>query len=548
MNWQELHKMSMENVVSTYSNILQQVEGTNLYWPTIAKLATHDRFFLLTHLLHRVDVIHPWLYDRCREVEANPDNHLDLWSRYFYKSTIITFAGILQEIIRNPEITIGIYSYNKTVASDFLVQLKREMENNDDLKKAYPDIFWESPGKLKSGWSLDKGLIVQRKSNPKEPTISAWGLVDSQPIGKHFLLRVYDDIITKDSVTTIDMINKVTDSWELSLDTGDGRINRQWYVGTRYATDDTYQVILDRDILTPRIYPATDDGTIDGNPVFIEQDAWDILKKSKSEYIISCQQLLNPAAGSLRELKDEWIRRWEVRPKNLNIYILVDPASSKKKGTSNTAMAIIGIDAQFNKYLLDGACHKMDLAEKWANLKMFRNKWLREPGIQTVQIGYEKYAHQSDIEHFEEMMRIEKISFPIEIVSWTRDGTTAKDDRIRRLIPDHKNWRFFYPEVNKRTKRMVEAEAVGNRSLVAKPIKRKDHNNKVYELTNYIIRTEYTRFPSSQTKDFLDAMSRIYDMDLNPPMSYNNIILSPDDGMPTTPSFEKGIMLEPEFV
>ena len=30
-------------------------------------------------------------------------------------------------------------------------------------------------------WSLDGGLVVKRKSNPKEATVEAWGLVDSQP-------------------------------------------------------------------------------------------------------------------------------------------------------------------------------------------------------------------------------------------------------------------------------------------------------------------------------------------------------------------------------
>jgi hypothetical protein len=499
-------------------------------------------------MLKRSDAIDPWLYARCREVEKNSDGYLDLWARFHYKSTIVTFAGIIQEILKNPEITIGIFSYNNALATDFLTQIKREFEGNEELYFAFPEIFFENPKKSATLWSTEKGIVVKRKSNPRESTVSAWGLVDSQPIGRHFMLRVYDDIITQTSVTSQTMIDKVTENWELSLSLGDGKINRQWYVGTRYNASDTYQEILDREYLIPRIFPATDDGTKEGKPVFMEQHAWEELLKGTSDFVLACQQLLNPLAGKQQEFSVDWIRRWEVRPKNLNVYITVDPASGKKSANCNTAMIVIGVDASRNMYLLDGMCHKMDLNARWANLKKLRYKWINALGVQTVTVGYERYSMQADIEHFEAMMDIEGKHFPIEEVNWVGGGSNAKDDRIRRLIPDHKNWRFFYPEVEKKTGKMQTALSNGQNSLVAKPIRRLDDEGKVYELTDWFIKHEYTKFPhSAQHKDMLDAMSRIYDLDIVPPMEYNTSKLAPWDFMETSPSYTSdGQCLEPE--
>ena len=496
---------------------------------TLAELGKWDRWFLLIYLLNRQDAIHPWLYARCREVEQDPDGYLDLWAREHYKSTIITFAGALQEIIKDPEITIGIFSHTRPLAKDFLKQIKNELERNENLKKLYPNTFWANPAKEAPSWSEDGGLCVKRTQNPRERTVEAWGMVDGQPIGKHFALLIFDDVVVQASVNTPEQITKTTEAWELAQHLGRSKSPRKWHPGTRYNYADTWQVLLNRGALRPRVYPATEDGTLDGKPVFLTQDQWDKKKAESSEYTIACQMLQNPNAGSNQELKPEWFRYYEVRPKTMNVYITCDYAGGRKStGSSNTAICVIGVDHAMNKYLLDGVCHKLSLAERWTTIRDLRRKWLRQPGVQVVKVGYERFGAQSDIEHFEAMMKVEGEHFPIEELNWPNDGPVSKDNRIRRLEPDHRNWRFFYPYSGDMTTSQRDAKVRGEEFLIAKPIRKKNQEERVYDVTDWYLKNEYLFFPNTTQKDFLDALSRIYDMDPQPPLIYSDEMLEPE--------------------
>ena len=504
-----------------------------------AAIGRADRFYLLTVLLKRADACHTWLFDRCREVEANPDGYIDLWFREGYKSTIITFAGVIQEVLRDPEITVCIFSHTRPIANKFLNHIKREFEHNELLMNAYPDVLWERAHRDAPLWSLEKGITVKRQSNPKEATIEASGLVDSMPTGSHYRLRVYDDVVTLKSVSTPEQVSKTTAAYQLSDNLGargDDGLMREWMIGTRYHFRDTYQTILDNKTMIPRVYAATDDGTRSGNSVFLTRAALDEKLAKQATAIFAAQMLQNPAAGNEAMFNVEWLRFDTLRPQTLNVYIPVDPAGSKKKGSDLTAMPVWGYDAGRNWWLLDGYHHKMGLAERWARIKELRQKWIDTPGVQNVFVGYESYGIPDALDYFEERMEVERLHFPIIVLQWPRQEAGSKNDRVMRLEPDFRAGKMHLARavlrevdgkyVTAESSDQTAARQSGKAHLIFLPTRRIDHVGNTYSLNKNFI-DEYTTFPFSQHDDLIDASSRTRDMDARPPVLINEADLEP---------------------
>lgn len=481
-------------------------------------LCLWDRYFLLVQIFGRKDLLHPWLYERCRMVEKEPDNCLDLWSRFHYKSTIITYAGAIQEILRDPEMTVGIFSHTAPIAKKFLSQIKRELEANEQLKSLFPDILYDTPERQSPSWSVDNGLIVKRRGNPKEPTLSAHGLVDGQPVSAHFRLRIYDDVVVQASVSTPEQVSKTTEAFEQSanLGTEDGR---RWMLGTRWSYADTYGEIIKRGMCNVRLFPSTDDGSFTGKPVLWSPEFNDQMKLEQGEAVYATQCLQNPLAGTQKMFDVSDLQEYEVRPETLAIYIMVDPARSKKTDSDNTAMIVVGLDYATNKYILDGFNHKMDLKERWDNLLRLYDRWRRAVGVQAVYVGYESFAAQADLDYIKEQQTLTGRNFEIKELAWPREGGGSKVDRVQRLGPDMRSHKIFlpYPTDDKKLTAAQRKMKEGYEYRIARQIRRKNENNEAYDLVEEL-KTQIFYFPYGGKKDLVDALSRIYDMEPRPPV------------------------------
>lgn len=470
-----LHGLSREQANLVYAQIFSAND-----WRVIAEMGRKDRFFLLVWLCDRPDANKDWVYARCREVEAAPDGYLDLWGREHFKSSIITFAGIVQEIMRNPEITVGIFSHNNITARKFLNQIKREFEDNRRLKMAYPEILFEKPERESPRWSEQGGIVVRRKGNPKEATVEAHGLIDGMPVGAHYRLQVYDDVVTQDNVTTFEQMQKTVEAWELSTFLGmDG--SRVWYAGTRYHFADAYRTILDRGAAIERCHPATVDGTMAGAPVLLSAEYLAKKRRDLGPFVFSAQMLLNPVADEKQGFLAAWLRHWTPDAgTHLNRYIFVDPANEKKRYSDYTAAWVVGLGADRNYYVLDMVRDRLNLTQRADMLFELHRKW------KPLATGYEKYGKDSDIQHYEDRMARENYRFEILPLG----GQTKKADRIRRLVPLFENKRIYLPNAC-----------------------HKQSDGRPADLVQSFINQEYLAFPVGSHDDMLDGLARMLDPD-----------------------------------
>lgn len=444
-------------------------------------LCRDDLFFLLTVGCKRKDIDKDWLFDRCREVEAEPNGHLDLWAREHYKSTIITFGKSIQDILKDPDnTTIGIFSHTRPIAKGFLGQIKTELEQNTFLQSLFPDVLYQDPRKEALKWSLDSGLRVKRKTNPKEETVEAWGLVDGQPTSKHFTHLIYDDVVTRESVTTPEQIAKVTAAWELSLNLGaKGGCKR--YVGTRYHFNDTYQTMMSRGSVIPRVKPATHNGKMDGEPVFMTREELLEKRRDMGPYTFGTQMLQDPVADKAMSFKREWLEFYDAKldASKWNTFILVDPASKKKKTSDYTVIWAVALAPDNNYYILEVVRDRLNLTERAKKVFELHRKY------KPIAVGYEQYGMQSDIEHIKYVQNQENYRFQIIELG----GQMAKEDRIRMLIPVFEQRRVWLP----------------------KTLSYVNYEGKSLDLVQVFIDEEYIAFPVSVHDDMMDCLARVLD-------------------------------------
>ena len=251
--WQEANGMVTDAVAIAREAGADEREQEHVRLEAIRRLAESSLFYFCVVVLNLYFINNDYGYRLCLDVQYNKWRKLWVIAREFFKSTIITEASTLWEIINDPNQTYCIYSYKTDMAMKFLNVIKSWIENNALIRKLWPHIFWENPamgyedteyGRRRWAWTSEQ-IEVKRTIESKEKTIEVAGVMGSSKTGAHFSRQIFDDTETQKNVETPDAIEKLLMQTLMAFNTGQTEHLEYCFVGTFYARADVYYRMID---------------------------------------------------------------------------------------------------------------------------------------------------------------------------------------------------------------------------------------------------------------------------------------------------------------
>lgn len=416
-----------------------------------------------------------------------PVRRLWLWSRGFFKTSLITEAHTLWLIVNNPDIRVLIVSFSLEVAKKPFGVLRNHLIGNEDFRYFFREFcpVANKEGKIEFG-TTECFTVPNRTKSLKEPTVMCAG-VGTNITGLHFDVQKIDDLVNKDSVTNETQIQQSKDYFSLLGPIFDNpTCPRQDVIGTIYHFFDLHSVLLKNDKFQSSIIPVYNDKGVFAFPERISQEAFEkeiLGDPNNNPYDIQSQYLLNPINPADAKFKEEWWKEYEDIPTGLSEYILCDPASTQKKKSDYTVIETWGVDSEYNFYLLDGIRDKLRANDRVRTYVSMAKKLNRIKGAKYEELG----GRQGDLENINDEFIRQKMHVSVHP---TKNTTATKTDRIEQ--------------------RLVGQFHAGKVWLPKSIMHRSNFDGKLYDFVQ-AFRMEFLQFPFSEHDDILDCFSQMFD-------------------------------------
>ena len=467
----------------------------------IRMLGERSLYFFVTFCLGLDWTDSDYGYRLCMDVQYHKWDRLWCIAREHYKSLIITCASTLWEIVKDPNRTYCIISYNITQAQSFLGNIKKWCEEKELIKEVWSDVLWEDPQKghyiaedgRRVSWTWTQSqLEFKRERLSKEKTVEVSGIQGGLRTGGHFSHLIFDDAETKDTVVTADSIQKAFEAITMATNIGQTSNLNMCFIGTFYAKDDLYVRLIKNSYFSEAVIQPCYDWKTTEPMLYTEEQIEDKLLKMGADDFVT-QMLCDPSLSSASAFKTEWWQKWiPTELRNLNVYFIVDPAGNKQnKGNDNSSILVVGFDALDNMMVIDIVRDKLNADSKFSTLVALYNIY------RPITVYYEEESMQSDIALLQRRMAEINLRFPIIPYSMKKYG--SKENRIKQLQAPLMAMKIYFPESAIHTNWKGEQE----------------------NMIESLYREEYLGFPVVTHDDGLDTLATAYILFIN------HILLAP---------------------
>lgn len=401
---------------------------------------------------------------------------LILIPRSHLKTKLVTIGYCLQQIVKNPQIRILVYSATWQMAVDIQQGIQKALQSNEMIQQIWGDLSKDA-----KEWSQDRTRLAV--NDKREPTVTAAG-IDNNLVGGHYDIIIMDDVVNRDNIATLDQIEKVKKRYRDSLDLLEPS-GQFIVIGTRWHDADLYGWILDPENGVNASYEVMIKGAFTGN-ISTGEDfvaLWpgkfslaELQKRLREEgwSHFSSQYMNDPVPEEDATFKRTWFRYYDstdMQGRLMNKFMAVDPAISEAKEADYTAMMVVGVDEENFVYTLDIIRLRLSPNDIINEIFRLRDKW------NLADIGIEQIAFQKTLAYsLRDDPRFKARPFHITEL---KPQERSKTERIKALQPLYENGKIYH--------------------------------NKLLANTLYL-EDELVRFPRSTHDDIIDALSYCLDI------------------------------------
>ena len=272
-----------------------------------------------------------------------------LLPRKHLKTTLITIAWTIQQLIKNPNLRFFITNERADNAKSFLREIKTQLEKNELFRELYGD--WVN---VKEKWTETQIIIKPRDLTAKEPTIQT-GSVDTSLVSQHYDRIISDDLVSRNNTGTRDQMEKVKQYWRdliSLLEEGGFQVD----IGTRWHFDDMHGWLIENNPDWPQFIRSCYNE--EGVPIFPLKFTKESLARTREEigsYDFSCLYMNNPvddeSAAFKRSQMENRFTEADLVGKKLTTFITIDNAPSSKDHTDFIGVIVNSVDREGNWYV-----------------------------------------------------------------------------------------------------------------------------------------------------------------------------------------------------